>query len=71
MFAVIILPANPASFTHYLVSGMQSFNFAGSRDAMFLQICNEKECFGLISWGLDPFLLNSVSPQDPLSQNCK
>ena len=58
------LPAHPASFTHDLVSGMQSFNFGGSQDAMFLQICNEKECFGLVSWELDPLILNPVSPQD-------
>ena len=48
-----------------LVYGMQRFNFGGSQDAMFLQICNEKECFGLVSWELDPLILNPVSPQDP------
>ena len=54
------LPAHPASFTHDLVSGMQSFNFGGSQDAMFLQICNENECFGLVSW--ECFVLVSWDP---------
>ena len=31
---VIFLPAHPASFTHNLVSGMQSFHSGGSQDAM-------------------------------------
>ena len=36
------LPAYPASFAHYFVSGMQSFYFSESWDAMVLQICHEK-----------------------------
>ena len=32
--AVIFLPAHPASFTHNFVSGMQSFYFSKSQDAM-------------------------------------
>ena len=34
--SVIFLPAHPASYTHNLVSKMQSFNFGGSQDAMIL-----------------------------------
>ena len=33
----MILPAHPASFTHNFVSGMQSFYFSVSQDAMVLQ----------------------------------
>ena len=39
---VIFLPAHPASFTHNFVSGMQSFYFSESQDAMVLQTCHEK-----------------------------
>ena len=35
--AVILLPAHPASFAHNFVSGMQSFNFSESQDAIVLQ----------------------------------
>ena len=40
--AVIFLPAHPASFAHTFVSGMQSFYFSESQDAMVLQACYEK-----------------------------
>ena len=33
---MIFLPAHPASFTHNLVSGMQSFYSGESQDAMIL-----------------------------------
>ena len=36
------LPAHPASFVHNFVSGMQSFHFSESQDAMVLQTCHEK-----------------------------
>ena len=39
---VIFLPAQPASFTHNFVSGMQSFHFSESQDAVVLQTCHEK-----------------------------
>ena len=39
---VILLPAHPASFTHNFCSGMQSFYFNDSQDAMVLQTCREK-----------------------------
>ena len=38
--AVILLPAHPASFAHNFVSGMQSFYFSESQDAIVLQICH-------------------------------
>ena len=49
---VIILPAHPASFAHCYVSGMQSFCFSESHDAMVWQTCYEKYCSGLevCSW---------------------
>ena len=47
--AVIFLPANPASFTHSFVSGMQSFYFSESQYAMILQACHKKWCSGLIN----------------------
>ena len=36
--AVILLPAHPANF----VSGIQSFYFSESQDAIVLQTCDEK-----------------------------
>ena len=38
--SVILLPAHPASFVHNFVSGMQSFYFSESQDAIVLQICH-------------------------------
>ena len=40
--AVILLPAHPAFFTQNFVSGMQSFYFSESQDAIVLQICHEE-----------------------------
>ena len=40
MSAVILLPAHPASFAHNFVSGMQSFYFSVSQDAIVLQTCH-------------------------------
>ena len=37
-----VLPAHPASFVHNFVSGMQSFHFSETQDAMVLQIYHEK-----------------------------
>ena len=37
---VILLPAHPASFAHNFVSGMQSFYFIESQDAIVLHICH-------------------------------
>ena len=34
--AVILIPAHPASFAHNFVSGMQSFYFSESQDAIVL-----------------------------------
>ena len=42
LMAVILLPAHPASFAHNFVSGMQSFYFSESQDAIVLQICHYK-----------------------------
>ena len=38
--SVILLPAHPASFAHNFVSGMQSFYFSESKDAIVLQTCH-------------------------------
>ena len=35
-----LLPAHPVSFAHNFVSGMQSFNFSESQDAIVLQTCH-------------------------------
>ena len=40
--AVGFLPAHSASFAYSFVSGMQSFYFSESQDAMELQTCHEK-----------------------------
>ena len=37
---VILLPAHPASFAHNFVSGMQSFYFSESQDAIVLKACH-------------------------------
>ena len=37
---LISLPAHPASFKHNFVSGMQSFYFSKSQDAIVLQTCH-------------------------------
>ena len=36
------LPGHPASFAYSFVSGMHSFYFGESQDAMVLQTCHEK-----------------------------
>ena len=36
-YTVILLPAHPASFAHNFVSGMQSFYFSESQDAIVLK----------------------------------
>ena len=36
--AVILLPAHPASFAHNFVSGMQSFYFSESMDAIVFRL---------------------------------
>ena len=40
--AVLLVPAHPASFAHIFFSGMQSFYFNESQDAMVLQAYHEK-----------------------------
>ena len=37
---MILLPAHPASFSNHFVSGMQSFYFSDSEDAIVLQACH-------------------------------
>ena len=36
----MLLPAHPASFANHFVSGMQSFYFGESEDAIVLQTCH-------------------------------
>ena len=48
--AVIFLPANPASFTHSFVSGMQSFYFSESQYAMILQACHKNGVLDSLIW---------------------
>ena len=38
--SVILFPSHPASFAHNFVSGMQSFYFSESEDAIVLQTCH-------------------------------
>ena len=61
---MILLPGHPAIFTHNFVSGMQSFNFSESLDAMVLQTCHEKLCSGLISLQLGLIDMGNSEPQD-------
>ena len=52
--SVILLPAHPASFAHNFVSGMQSFYFSKSQDAVVLQTCH-------CSW--DSLIKETASPR--------
>ena len=61
--SVILLPAHPASFAHNFVSGMQSFYFSESQDAIVLQTCHLKKCSGLISLQLDSLIWETASPR--------
>ena len=60
---MILLPAHPASFTHNFVSGMQSFYIRESQDAIVLQTCHLKKCFGVISLQLDSLIWETASPR--------
>ena len=65
VFPVIFLPAHPASFAHNIVSGMQSFYFSESQDAIIiiLQTCHLKKCSGLISLQLNSLIWETASPR--------
>ena len=58
--SVILLPAHPASFAHNFVSGMQSFYFSQSQDAMLLQM-SLKIVFWTCSW--DSLMWETASPR--------
>ena len=60
---VILLPAHSASFAHKFISGMQSFYFSESQDAIVLQTCHLKWCPRLISSQLDPLIWETASPR--------
>ena len=60
-----ILSAHSASFTHNIVSGMQSFYFSESQGAMVLQTYNEKYCSELISLQLGLIGMRNSESQDP------
>ena len=60
--AVILLPAHLASFAHNFVSGMQSFHFSESEDAIVIADLSLKIVFrthkfavGLIDMGISEF----------------
>ena len=50
------LPAHSAFFVHHFVSGMQSFYFCESEDAIVLQTCQLKKYTGLIIFKLDSLI---------------
>ena len=52
---MILLSVHPASFAHNFVSGIQSFYFSQSQDAIELQTWHLKQCSGLISLQLGLF----------------
>ena len=58
-----LLPAHPASFAYNFVSGMQSFYFSESEDAIVLQDLSLKKCSGLISFQLDSLIWETASPR--------
>ena len=63
--SVILLPAHPASFAHNFVSGMQSFYFSESQDAIVLQTCHQNYCYGLISLQFGLIDMGNSESQDP------
>ena len=63
--AVILLPAHPAFFTHTFVSGMQSFYFSESQDAMVLQTCHEKIVFWTHKVAVGLIDMENNESQDP------
>ena len=63
VFPVIFLPAHPASYTHNLVSRMQSFNFGGSQDAMILHDFSMKIVFRTHKFAVGPIDIESSQSQ--------
>ena len=63
--AVIFLPAHPASFTHIFVSGMQSFYFSESQDAMKFPTCHEKLFLLTHKFAVGPIDMGGCESQDP------
>ena len=57
------LPAHPASYTHNLVSRMQSFNFGGSQDAMILHDFSMKIVFRTHKFAVGPIDIESSESQ--------
>ena len=60
---MILLPVHPASFAHNFVSGMQSFYFSESQDAIVLQTCHLKQCSELISLQMDSLIWETAGPR--------
>ena len=46
LYSNVLLPAHSAFFAHHFVSGMQSFYFGESEDAIVLQTCQLKKYYG-------------------------
>ena len=68
---VILLPAHPASFTHKFVSGMQSFYFSESQDAMVLQTCHKDSFWTrkLTKFAVGPIGYGKQRVPGPISTN--
>ena len=62
---MILLSVHPASFAHNFVSGMQSFYFSQSQDAIELQTWHLKQCSGLISLQLGLTDIENGESEDP------
>ena len=62
--AVILLPAHPVSFTHNLVSGMESFISTSPWMQWYCRlVMKKKQCFELISLQLDSWICETASPK--------
>ena len=61
-----VIFSDSASFTHNLVSGMQSLNVGVSQDAMFLQIFSEQRVFWTLMLGAGSFDIESSEFPGPI-----
>ena len=58
------VPAHPASFSHNFFSGMQSFYYSQSQDAMVLKTCLEKIVFLTHKFVVGPIDMVNKESQD-------
>ena len=62
---MILLPAHPASFANNFVSGMQSFYFSESQDAIVVLTCHLKIVFWTHKFAVGLIDMGNSEFQDP------